>query len=53
MPPLALTTRYQGTPAGHPFIARPTARAERGEPIKVATWPYVTTRPVGTDRTSR
>src|SRR3989442_792536 len=39
MPPRALTTRCQGRSGGQPRRARPTARAARGRPRRVAIWP--------------
>ena len=53
IPPLALTTRCQGTPGGQWRIAVPTMRARRGQPSHAAIWPYVATLPLGIFATSR
>jgi len=48
--PCALTTRCQGTSAGHALSAQPTVRAPRGIPSARAIAPYVVTRPRGIRR---
>src|SRR5437867_3984920 len=52
MPPARLTTRCQGIPFPPACAIHAASRAARGLPASWAICPYVTTRPLGTARTS-